>query len=114
MNWRVFDDDQQIINFLHMEDIFQGAVTDEGTHDENLQNFMVISNSRSLESTSDMVNSIPRYVVRLEKFYELHDKFKGTVNYKMNSSSFIYESFNLGTKDNPQNINLGMDCSEQE
>jgi hypothetical protein len=35
-NWRVFDDDQQIINFLHMEDTFQGAVIDEGTHDENL------------------------------------------------------------------------------
>jgi hypothetical protein len=35
-NWRVFDDDQQIINFLHMEDTFQGVVIDEGTHDENL------------------------------------------------------------------------------
>ena len=35
-NWRVFDDDQQIINFLHMEDTFQDAVIDEGTHDENL------------------------------------------------------------------------------
>ena len=35
-NWRVFDDDQQIINFLHMEDTFQGAVIDEGTHDESL------------------------------------------------------------------------------
>jgi hypothetical protein len=42
-NWRVFNDDQQIINFLHMEDTFQGVVIDEGTHDENLQNFMVIS-----------------------------------------------------------------------
>jgi ribonuclease HI len=28
-NWRVFDDDQQIINFLHMEETFQGAVIDE-------------------------------------------------------------------------------------
>jgi hypothetical protein len=35
-NWRVFDDDQQIINFLHMEDTFQDAVIDESTHDENL------------------------------------------------------------------------------
>jgi hypothetical protein len=35
-NWRVFDDDQQIINFLHMEDTFQDAVIDEGTHNENL------------------------------------------------------------------------------
>jgi hypothetical protein len=35
-NWRVFDDDRQIINFFHMEDTFQDAVIDEGTHDENL------------------------------------------------------------------------------
>jgi hypothetical protein len=35
-NWRVFDDDQQIINFVHMEVSFQYAVIDEGTHDENI------------------------------------------------------------------------------
>jgi hypothetical protein len=35
-NWRVFDDDQHIINFLDMEDTFQSAVIDEGTQDENL------------------------------------------------------------------------------
>jgi ribonuclease HI len=100
-NWRVFDDDQQIINFLHMEDTFQGAVIDEGTHDENLRNFMVISDPRSSESMSDMVKSIPRSVVRLERFYDLHDKFRGSVNCKTNSSSLTYETVNLGTKENP-------------
>jgi hypothetical protein len=35
-NWQLFDDDQQIINFLHMEDTFQDAVIDESTHNENL------------------------------------------------------------------------------
>jgi hypothetical protein len=35
-NSRVFNDDQQIINFMHMEDTFQGVVIDEGNHDENL------------------------------------------------------------------------------
>ena len=48
-NWRVFDDDQQIINFLHMKDTFQGVVIDEGIHDEKLRNFMVISYPRSPE-----------------------------------------------------------------
>jgi hypothetical protein len=61
-----------------------------------------------------MVNSIPKYVVRLEKFYDLHDKFRGVVNCKTNSSSLLYETVNLGTRDNPQNINLGKGCSEQE
>jgi hypothetical protein len=113
-NRRVFDDDQQIINFLHMEDTFQGAVIDEGTHNENLQNFTVICDPRSPELKLELVNSIPRSVVRLERFYDLHDKFRGTINCKTSSSSLIYETVNLGTKDNPQNINLGKGCSEQE
>jgi hypothetical protein len=90
-----------------MEDTFQGAIIDEGTHDENLRNFTVISYPRSLESTSNLVNSIPRSVVRPKKFYDLNDKLRGSVNCKMNSSSLIYDTVNLGTKENPQNINLG-------
>jgi hypothetical protein len=35
-NWTVFDDDQKIIKFLHMEDTFQDVVIDEGSHDKNL------------------------------------------------------------------------------
>jgi hypothetical protein len=97
-----------------MEETFQRAVIDEGTHDEILRDFTVIPNPRSPESTSDMVISIPRFVVKLEKFYDLHDKFRKSVNCKMNSSSLTHENVNLGTKDNPQCINLGLGCSEQE
>ena len=61
-----------------------------------------------------MVKSIPKYVIRLEKFYDLHDKFRGAVNCKMNSSSLQYETLNLGTQDNPWNINLGKGCTQQE
>jgi ribonuclease HI len=100
-NWRVFDDDQQIISFLHMEGTFQGTVIDEGTHDEDLHNFTVIPDPRSPESTSDMVNSIQKSMVRLERFYDLHDKFRKSVNCKTNSSSLTHEKVNLGTKDNP-------------
>jgi ribonuclease HI len=86
-SWRVFEDDQQIINFLHMEETFQGAVIDEQTHDENLRDFTVIPNSKPPEALSDMVNFIPKSVVRLEKFYDFEDKFKKMVNCKTNSSS---------------------------
>ena len=78
-----------------MEDTFQGAVIDEGTHDEDLHNFMVISNPRSPETTSDLVNSIPKYMVRLENFYDLHDKFIKSVNCKTNSYSLTHEKVNL-------------------
>jgi hypothetical protein len=97
-----------------MEETFQGAVIDEGTHDENLRVFTVIPDPRSLESSSDMVNSIPKFVVILENFYDLHDKFKKSVNCKANSSSIRHEKVNLGTKYNPQCINLGVGCFEQE
>jgi hypothetical protein len=114
MNWRVFDDDQQIISFLHMEETFQGSVIDECTHDDNLHDFTVIPDPRTPESSSDMVNSIPKSVVRLEKFYDLQDKFKKAVKCKTNSSSLSYEKVNFRTKENPQCISLGVGCSEQE
>ena len=75
---------------------------------------MVISEPRYAELSSELVNSIPKSIVRLEKIYDLHEKFKGVVNCKTNSSSSLYETINLGTQDNPQNINLGKGCSEQE
>jgi len=89
-------------------------VIDEGIHDEDLRNFTVISDPRSPEMTSDLENSIPKSVVRLEKFYDLHDKFRKSVNCKTNSSSLTHEKVNLGTKDNPQCINLGTGCSDQK
>jgi hypothetical protein len=37
-NWHVFNDDQQIIDFLHSEGIFQDVFVDELTSEENLHN----------------------------------------------------------------------------
>ena len=102
------------IEFILKEENFQGTVIDERTHNDNLREFTVIPDLRTLEYSSDMVNSIPKFVVRLEKFYDFQDKFKKTVNCKTNSSSLSYEKVNLGTKDNLQCINLGVGCSEQE
>jgi hypothetical protein len=85
------------------------------THDDNLHDFTVISNLKSLEALSDMVNSLPKSVARLEKFYDFEDKFKKkTVNCKTNSSSLTYEKVNLGTSEKPQCINLGLGCSRKE
>jgi len=97
-----------------MGDTFQDAVINESTHDENLRDFTVISNPRSAKSSSKLVNSIPKSVVRLEKIYDLHDKFRGVINCKTNNSSLLYKTVNLGTQDSPQNINLGKGCSKQE
>jgi hypothetical protein len=37
MNWRVFEDDEQIINLLHLEDTFKGLVIDDEQHESLLQ-----------------------------------------------------------------------------
>ena len=36
-NWRVFEDDEQIINFLHSKDTFKGSVIDDEQHEALLQ-----------------------------------------------------------------------------
>jgi hypothetical protein len=33
-NWRVFNDDQHIINFLHLEGTFKDCIINEGKHDQ--------------------------------------------------------------------------------
>ena len=97
-----------------MEETFQGVVIDEQTHDDNLHEFTVIPNLKPYEPLSDMVNSLPKSVARLEKIYDFEDKFKKMVNCKTNSSSLTYEKVNLGTSENPRCINLGLGCSKQE
>ncbi len=50
----------------------------------------------------------------MENFYDFQDKFRRVVICKTNSSSMSYEVINLGTKENPQNVNLGTDCTNDE
>ena len=37
MNWRVFEDNEQIINFRHLEYTFKGSVIDDEQHEALLQ-----------------------------------------------------------------------------
>ena len=114
VNWRVFDHDEQLIEFLTMKDTFKDAVIDEMTHDEDLYNFAVIHKPCSIEESLDQVSTLPRYVIKLEKFYDLKDKFKGARNCKTNNSTMQFEVINLGTEHSPQCVNLGSTCTPQE
>ena len=58
-NWRVFEDDKQIINFLHSEDTFKGLVIDDEQHEALLQ-------ASALEEKPEHSNIIPKNIVRLE------------------------------------------------
>ena len=110
-NWRVFDNDVQVLNFLMNDDTFKDSAIDEVTHDENLWDFSVINDFCSIEKDFEKVKPIPNSVLILEKFFDLQDKFIHVPNCKTNSSQMKYENINLGTELNPQTVNLGIDCT---
>ena len=90
-NWMVFEDDEQIINFLHSEDTFKGSIIDDEQHEALLQ----ASASRENPEHSD---GMPKNIIRMEKFFDLQDKFRRPANTKTSISSLLYEAVNLGTK----------------
>ena len=63
-NWRVFKDDEQIINFLQSEDTFKGSVIDDEQHEALLQ-------ALDSEEKPEHSNIIPKNIVRLEKLFDL-------------------------------------------
>ena len=109
-----FDDDTHILNFLTNENTFKDSVIYEIAHDEVLCNFPVIHPHCLIEKPIDTVKSTPNSILRLEKSYDLHDKFKSIPNCKTNSYCLRYETINSGIDSNPQPINLGTYCTSLE
>lgn len=64
-NWRAFNDDGQIINFLMMEETFKGLVNYEDQHDAEIKKGI----TKSSKTTEEIL--IPRSLVKIEKFYDL-------------------------------------------
>ena len=58
-NWKVCDDDQQILDFLTTHDTFKDVAIDEADHDKSLSNPNIHS------------NIIPESVINLERYYDL-------------------------------------------
>jgi hypothetical protein len=57
---------------------------------------------------------MPKGITNLEKLFYLQNRFKRSPNVKTSSSTLSYEVFNLGTTEDPKNVNIGKDCSEME
>ena len=64
MNWRVFEDDEQIINFLHSEDPFKGSVIDDEQHEALLQ-------ASSLEEKPEHSNGMPKKINKMQKLFDI-------------------------------------------
>lgn len=50
----------------------------------------------------------------MEDLYDFKDRFKKITNSKSQSSTLRFEVVNLGTTENPQNVNLGLGLSREE
>jgi hypothetical protein len=50
----------------------------------------------------------------LEKLFDLQEKFRRPTNTKTKSSTLLYEAVNLGTEQDPKNINLGKNCTSAD
>jgi hypothetical protein len=57
---------------------------------------------------------MPKNTIGLEKLLDLRDKFRRLTNTKTSTLSLLYEAMNIGTKQNPQNINLGKNSTQAE
>ena len=103
----MFEDDEQIINFLHSEDTFKGLVIDDEQHEALLW-------ASASEEKPEHINTMPKNIVKLEKLLDLQEKFRRPANTKTSSSTLLYEAVNPSTEQDPKNINLGKNCTHAE
>jgi hypothetical protein len=79
-NWRVFNYDADIINFIYSEGTYEGDIIDEESCDIEL-------NKYSLEDKIKSQNIVPKSVAKLEDLYDLKDRFKKPIIFKTHGST---------------------------
>jgi hypothetical protein len=63
-NWSIFEDDEQIIKFLHLEDTFKGSIIDDEQHEALIQ-------PSASEDKYEYRNIMPKNIIKLEKLFDL-------------------------------------------
>ena len=81
-NWKIFDNDVQILDFLIARDTFKDFSIYEVEHYKSLSDNILPS------------NIIPMLVLNLERNYDLQDKFKGNPKCKTQSSTLNHKTAN--------------------
>jgi hypothetical protein len=97
--------------FLTNQDNFKDLAID----DEVFQEKLVEPDPHVQKPETDQSNDTPRSHMipkGVANFFDLREIFKGSMNAKMGSSCPMYETINLGTLENPKNINLGKTMSK--
>lgn len=82
-NWRVFNNGDDIINFVTSKGSYEEQIIDEHEHDLKINH-------------KQYTNPIPKSAVNMQYIYDLKDRFKKTTNSKTQSFTLIFEVVNLG------------------
>eukprot|EP00253_Pinus_taeda_P014460 PITA_14460 len=90
-NWRVFNHDEDILQFLTSEKSYDDQIIEENENDIQMRG-------------KHEENSIPKPVVKLEDLYDIKDKFKPVTNTKLQSSTLRqnYDSILLRCLEKPE------------
>jgi hypothetical protein len=91
-HWQVFNDDAQILRFLHSMKEFSGSQI----------NFLAKSMNLRVEDLPN--DSLPKGVVPLERMFDRHDMYKGKPVVDQSDEAF---EFNLGSENNTRMIKIG-------
>ena len=115
-NWKVFEGDEQIIDFLTNQESFKDLAIDDEVFQYQLAetDFHEQRYETSHSSNKPRFHTIPRGVSNLENLFDPRGIIKGSANTKTGSLCPIYKTINIGTPKNPKNINLGKKLSKEE
>jgi hypothetical protein len=110
-NWKFFEGDEQIIIFLTNHDNFKDLAIDDEEFQENSMERHPMEDRHTDRSKSDR---ILKGVANLEDLFDLKERFKGLKSAKTGSSCPLHETVNLGTPENPRNVDLDKTISKEE
>jgi hypothetical protein len=99
-NWKVFEGDEHIINFLTNQDNFKDLAIDDKVFQEQSTETDPHTNQPTEKSN---FHTILKGITNLENLFDLKEIFKGSKNAKTGSSCPMHETINLGTPKNPKN-----------
>jgi hypothetical protein len=113
-SWKVFEGDEQIVDFLTNQENFKDLAIDDEVFQEKLAetDFHEHKKGTNHSNNKPRFHTIPKGVANLENLFYLRERFKGSKNTKTRSSCPIYKNMNLRTLKNPKNVNLGKTMSK--
>ena len=95
-NWKVFEGDEQIIDFLTNQENFKDLAIDDEVFQEKLAetDFHEQKGETNHSSNKPRFHTIPKGVANLENLFDLREIFKGSTNTKTGSLCPMHENIN--------------------